>query len=86
MYVSPMSILRTINGKQLTGQDIQDVGIQLVLKGQVLATKSFKAAGDQQWWQNQQQVSGLVLNKNQTPFSALIWDRYLQIKAPSAAQ
>jgi hypothetical protein len=59
--------------------------VQLVIKGQVLATKSFKAQGDQQWWQSLQQTAGLVLNKNQTPFSALIWDRYEQIKTPGAA-
>ncbi len=60
--------------------------MQLVSKGQVLVTRSFKARGDQQWWQNLQQVTGKVLNKNQTPFAPLIWDRYEQIKAPGAAQ
>jgi hypothetical protein len=84
MYVSPRTIARILNGKQLSSMDIQDVGVQLVIKGQVLATKSFKAQGDQQWWQSLQQISGEVLNKNQTPFAPLIWDRYEQIKAPAA--
>ena len=84
MYVSPRTIASIVGaGKQLTSADIQDVGVQLVNKGQVLVTKSFKAPGDQQWWQSLQQVSGKVLNKNQTPFAPLIWDRYEQIKAPA---
>ena len=83
MYVSPRTIARILNGKQLGSLDIQDVGVQLVKQGQVLATKSFKTQGDQQWWQSQQQVTGKVLNKNQTPFAPLIWDRYEQIKAPA---
>jgi len=86
MYVSPRTIARLTNGKQLTALDIQDVGVQLVSKGQVLVTKSYKAKGDVQWWQNQQQVTGKVLNKNQTPFAPLLWDRYEQIKIPTAAQ
>jgi hypothetical protein len=85
MYVSPRTISRILNGQQLTSLDIQDVGIQLVSKGQVLTTKSFKTQGDTQWWQNQQQVTGKVLNKNETPFAPLIWDRYEQIKAPAAS-
>jgi hypothetical protein len=86
MYVSPRTIARILNNRPLTSLDIQDVGVQLVSKGQVLVTKSYKAQGDQQWWQNLQQVTGKVLNKNETPFAALIWDRYEQIKAPAAAQ
>jgi len=86
VYVSPKTIARILNGRPLTGIDIQDVGVQLVAKGQVLTTKSYKTVGDQQWWQNQQQITGKVLNKNQTPFAPLIWDRYEQIKAPAPAQ
>lgn len=84
MYVSPKTIAKLLNGRPLTGIDIQDVGVQLVIKGQVLTTKSYKAVGDQQWWQSMEQVAGLVLNKNQTPFAPLIWDRYEQIKIPAA--
>jgi len=86
MYVSPRTIARILNGQPLTGADIQDVGIQIVSKGQVLVTKSYKARGEQQWWQNLPQVTGKVLNKNETPFASLIWDRYEQIKAPAAPQ
>jgi hypothetical protein len=33
-----------------------------------------------QWYANMSQVSGFVLNKNETPFAPLYWDRYEQIK------
>lgn len=81
MYVPPATISRLLNGKPLTGNSIEDVGVQLVRRGQVLATKSFKAAGDAQWWQTMQQIPGLVMNKNETPFAPLYWDRYEAIKA-----
>jgi hypothetical protein len=83
MYVSPRTLARITNGQQLNSQDIRDVGIELVKNGQVLVTKSYKARGATQWWQNYQQVTGKVLNKNQTPFAPLIWDRYEQIKVPA---
>ncbi len=86
MYVSPRTIAKILNGKQLASMDIQDVGVQIVNNGQVLTTKSYKTQGETQWWQNLPQVTGLVLNKNQTPFGPLIWDRYEQIKAPANGQ
>jgi hypothetical protein len=86
MYVPPRTIAKILNGQPMTGQDIQDVGVQIVSKGQVIATKSFKTQGDAQWWQNLQQITGKVLNKDQTPFAPLIWDRYEQIKTPSTGQ
>jgi len=82
VYISPKTIARLLNNHPMTSADIQDVGVQLVSKGQVLTTKSYKTQGDTQWWQNQQQVTGKVLNKNETPFAPLLWDRYEQIKAP----
>ncbi len=85
-YISPRTIARILNGRPLSDIDIQDVGVQLVKQGQVLTTKSFKTPGTLQWWQNDQQVTGKVLNKNETPFAPLIWDRYEQIKAPAPAQ
>jgi len=36
-----------------------------------------------QWYANMSQVSGFVLNKNETPFAPLYWDRYEQIKTLS---
>jgi hypothetical protein len=33
-----------------------------------------------QWFATIPQISGFVLNKNETPFAPLYWDRYEQIK------
>ena len=35
-----------------------------------------------QWYAGLPAVTGLVLNKNETPFAPLYWDRYEQIKTP----
>ncbi|MGA3170468.1 MAG: Amuc_1102 family pilus-like protein [Chthoniobacteraceae bacterium] len=86
MYVPPRTIQQILNGRPLDTADIVDVGVQILNQGQVVATKSYKAYGQSQWWQNMQQVNGKVLNKNQTPFAGLFWDRYEQIKSTSDQQ
>jgi hypothetical protein len=34
-----------------------------------------------QWYATLPAVTGLLMNKNETPFAPLYWDRYEQIKA-----
>ncbi len=81
MYVSPRSMAKLLEGRPLTGLEIENVGIQILNKGQLVAEKSFKQAAAPEWWQQMQQVTGLVLNKSETPFAPLFWDRYEAIKA-----
>lgn len=83
MYISPRTILRVLAGKTMTGASIENVAVQIVKQGAVVDTKSFKPAPNPQWWQSMQQVPNLVLNKNETPFQSLYWDRYEAIKSPS---
>lgn len=78
MYVSPKTIAQLLNGKAMTGADVQDVGVQILNKGQLVSEKSWKGQGE--WWQKMQQVSGLVINKNETPFAPLFWDSYEAVK------
>ncbi len=80
MYVSPRTLARVLEGHSMNAQAIENAGVQILFKGQLVAEKSFKEAGGE-WWQKMQQIPGLVLNKNQTPFSPLYWDRYEAIKA-----
>lgn len=82
MYVTPRTLSRLLGGKTISAVDIQDVGVQVLNKGQLVAEKSFKGQG--QWWQQMQQIPGMVVNKNETPFAALYWDRYEAIKSSSA--
>lgn len=88
MYVAPHTIDKVLKGRALASLDIENVGVEIVNQGQVLTMASFKNAGygQAQWWQSMQQVTGRVLNKNQTPFGPLFWDRYEQIKIPAGAQ
>jgi hypothetical protein len=78
MYLSPKSILK-LTAKAPTVSTIQNVGVQILSKGQVVDELSVKPS-KAQWWQSMQPVPGLVVNKNETPFAALNWDRYEDIK------
>ncbi len=81
MYISPQSINRLLEGKTITPADIQDVGVQMLNKGQLVAEKSYKGQGE--WWVRMQQVPGMLINKNETPFAPLYYDRYEAIKPSS---
>ncbi len=76
MYVSPRSLTRANEGKTLTPASIQNVWVQISRQGQVLAAESLKPGP----LPNLPQVTGLVLNKTETPFFPLYWDRYEAIK------
>ncbi len=80
VYVSPRTIMRLLDNRPLTGAEVQNVGVQILNKGQVVAEKSFKFAQNREWWQTMQQTTGMVLNKSETPFAPLYWDRYEALK------
>ena len=84
MYVSPRTLERFFDGKPPTTVNavVEDVGVTITKQGQLVAEKSWKGRG--QWWSSLQQVSGYVLNKNETPFAPLVWDYYEAIKARPA--
>lgn len=79
MYVPPRNIERILEGRPLTAATIKDVGVQILNRGALVAEKSFKS-NQMQWWQTMQQVPGMVVNKNDSPFAPLNWDRYEAIK------
>lgn len=81
MYISPRALLRVLNGKQAQLTSIENVGVQILKQGALVDTKSAKPTPQPQWWQNMQQTPGLVLNKAETPFAPLFWDRYEAIKS-----
>jgi hypothetical protein len=82
MYVSPQSLTTLLAGKPATATSIADVEVQLVIKGQVVADGASKPGQfAPEWWTKMQQITGLLLNKNETPFGPLYWDRYPQIKS-----
>lgn len=84
MYISPRTLERFFGGKIPTSASsaLTDVGVIITKQGQTVAEASWKGRG--QWWSALQQVSGYVLNKNETPFAPLAWDYYEAIKARPA--
>jgi len=81
MYVSPRTLERFFEGRtpNSASSGVVDVGVTITQQGQLVAESSWKGKG--QWWSTLQQVSGYVLNKNETPFAPLAWDYYEAIKA-----
>ena len=79
MYVPPRALARFANNRPITENSCQNVAVQIVQQGAVKAEASL-ARAQPQWFANLQSTSGFVLNKNQTPFAPLYWDRYEQIK------
>jgi hypothetical protein len=80
MYISPRALARFANKRAITENSFQNIAVQIVQQGAVTAEASLNRA-QPQWFEGLPQVSGLVLNKDQTPFASLYWDRYEQIKA-----
>ena len=79
MYVPPRTLARFGNKRAITENSCQNIAVQIVQEGSVKTEESLNRA-QPQWFEALPQVSGLVLNKNQTPFAPLYWDRYEQIK------
>ena len=80
MYVTPKTLQRLI-GRTVTNNALQNTAVQLMQQGALKDELSAQRAAPQ-WYATLPQVGGLVLNKNETPFSPLYWDRYCQIKTP----
>ncbi len=81
VYVSPRSIERIMEGKPVTANSIENIGIEVTSQGRLEASKSFVDKMRGEWWKQFQQVRGMVVNKNETPFAPLYWDRYEAIRA-----
>lgn len=76
-YVSPRALENVMGGKQLTAAAIQGIWVDCTHQGQILSQGSTKPGTQPP---NLPQVNGFVLNKSQTPFSILFWDRYEALK------
>lgn len=79
MYISPRSIARIMDGATLTPNAIDRVSVEISRQGQLLAFGPWKneKAG---WWNTMPQKTGFLLNKSETPFAPLYWDRYEAIR------
>ncbi len=80
MYVPPRVLARFNADRTVTLAAIQNIAVQIVQQGTVKDEASLTRAAAQ-WYSSLPQAPGFLLNKNETPFAPLYWDRYEQIKA-----
>jgi len=76
VYIAPRSLEKLVGNKPLTGAAIQNVWVTVTRQGQNLAAASMKPGNPP----NVPQVTGMILNKSETPFAPLFYDRYEAIK------
>jgi hypothetical protein len=77
MYVSPRTLTTLTGGRALTAGSIENVWVTVEQQGMKLdQPASFKPGAIP----NAAQLPGLVLNKDETPFAPLYYDRYEAIK------
>lgn len=76
MYMSPRSIDRLTGGKALTAAMVGNMWVDIKKQGQTLATDSLKKGKPP----NAQTFPGLLVQKAETPFQVLWWDRYEAVK------
>jgi hypothetical protein len=82
MYVPPQGLARALDNRPVSATSVQNIAVQIVQQGAVKDELSLSRAAPQ-WYKTVPALSGLVLNKNETPFAPLYWNRYEQIKSLS---
>lgn len=83
IYVPPKVLLRFNGNRAVTAAAVGNIAVQLVQQGSIKDELSVTRA-PAQWYSTLPAVGGLLLNKNDSPFAPLYWDRYEQIKPPAA--
>jgi len=83
MYISPRALEKLVGGKPFTAASIGNAWITVSRQGQVLdaPAANAKAAYKPTAMPNLPHLAGLLLNKNETPFAPLFYDRYEAIRA-----
>lgn len=85
LYLSPASI-RRLTGSSTGGKNsVESVGYEVLINGQKVASDTTKFRAD--WWNvPSDKISRSdtvpLLNKNETPFSNMWWDRYAEVATP----
>ena len=81
VYVAPRTIATLLKGQPLTVNSLQNARVMIQRPGVAapLAVKLQKEGGGN-FFATAQQIPGFVLNKAQTPFANLWWDRYETVK------
>ena len=81
-YISPATLKAIFQKDNVTASsDIQGWGVELVAEGKVIAFKS--SLSNKPWWENKDPLSlmtGMLLNKMQTPFANVFGDYDVPVK------
>ena len=86
VFIAPRTLATLLRNAPLTPNAIQNIDVQILRPGvsQPLANKMLREGPA--FYTTMQQVPGFVLNKAQTPFAMLWYDRYEAVKDPSAGR
>jgi len=79
IYLPPHAMAYVMQNRPASTASVENVAVQILQKGEVKDELSLNRARPA-WFTSLPAVSGLLLNKNETPFAPLFWDRYEQIK------
>ncbi|NNC88973.1 MAG: hypothetical protein HKN82_10995 [Akkermansiaceae bacterium] len=80
VYLSPTSVMRLSGGERASKAVVDRVGGEISILG---TTNYFSSKGKAGWWQSgtlSRSDKVPLLNKNQTPFKMLWYDRYAEIQ------
>ena len=77
MYVSPRALTKLLAGRAFAPSNVDNVWVTVERQGQKLDQPASVKPGPVP---NLPQVAGMVMNKDETPFSPLYYDRYEAIK------
>ncbi len=84
-YLSPASVKRLTGSDKAGRNSIDRVGYEVLVNGVVAASESTK--GDKWWTSGSANLSQSntvpLLDKSQTPFAPMWWDRYAEIAKPA---
>jgi hypothetical protein len=80
MYIPPRTLARFNGNQAITPNAVGNIAVQIVQQGAVKSELNLARARPQ-WYNAIPNVSGFMLNKNETPFAPLYWNRYEQIKS-----
>ncbi|MGA0853871.1 MAG: Amuc_1102 family pilus-like protein [Luteolibacter sp.] len=87
VYLSPSSIKRLTGFDRAGKSSVEAVGYEVLINGERVCeeTSKFKAG----WWNSaSDKISRSdtvpLLNKSETPFAAMWWDRFIEVSAPRA--
>ena len=83
MYLSPRMIARITGGKTVNASEVIAT-VQITKPGiQMAVSEKSSKAVQPNWWASLKQETGFLVNKNETPFAPLYWDRYEAVKPAS---